>query len=69
MKVPEIIEKKVEDFAQNEKALLDKNFGETEARNRFIDPLFKALGWELEQTHLPRRLWDVHREYSQRDNS
>lgn len=69
MKVPEIIEQKVEDFAKNEKALLDPKFGETETRNRFIDPFFKALGWELEQTHLPRRLWDVHREYSQRDNS
>jgi predicted type IV restriction endonuclease len=69
MKVPEIIEQKVDDFAKNEKSLLDPKFGETETRNRFIDPFFRALGWELEQTHLPRKLWDVHREYSQKDNS
>lgn len=43
MKVPEIIEQKVEDFAKNEKALLDPKFGESEARNRFIDPFFTAL--------------------------
>jgi len=69
MKVPEIIEQKIEDFSKNEKSLLDTKFGETETRNRFIDPFFRALGWELEQTHLPRKLWDVHREYSQKDNS
>lgn len=56
-------------LCQKRKALLDPKFGESEARNRFIDPFFTALGWQLEQTHLPRKLWDVHREYAQRDNS
>jgi type I restriction-modification system DNA methylase subunit len=64
-----IIEQKVEDFLKNEKTYLSKTFQETEARNRFIDPFFQALGWQLDQTHLNRNLWDVHREYSQRDNS
>ncbi|MDH4263985.1 MAG: Eco57I restriction-modification methylase domain-containing protein, partial [Spirochaetia bacterium] len=65
----DIIEQKVEDFLKNEKTYLSKTFQETEARNRFIDPFFQALGWQLDQTHLNRNLWDVHREYSQRDNS
>jgi len=64
-----LIEQLVEDFSKNEAAYLSKNFNETEARTRFIDPLFKALGWEFEQNHLPFDYWDVHREYPQRDNS
>ncbi|MBP7736293.1 MAG: N-6 DNA methylase [Spirochaetes bacterium] len=64
-----LVEQKVEDFHKNEKMYLDKSFQETEARNRFIDPLFMALGWEFDQTGIQRRHWDVHREFSQRDNS
>ena len=59
----EIIEKKVEDFERNEKLYLSKSFQETEARNRFIDPFFQALGWEFDQTHIQRNQWDVHREF------
>jgi hypothetical protein len=65
MSPKDIISQKVEDFAKNEKVYKSKDFQETEARNRFIDPLFEALGWNLNQTNLPRKLWDVHREYSQ----
>ncbi len=65
----ELVEQKVADFQKNEKMYLDKSFQETETRNRFIDPFFKALGWEFEQTGIKRYLWDVHREYSQKDNS
>jgi len=69
MKNKEIIERKVEDFAKNEKTYLSKTFQETEARNRFIDPFFQALGWEFDQTSIQRKQWDVHREFSQKDNS
>ena len=64
-----LLEKKVEDFYRNEKELLSKTFQETESRNRFIDPFFEALGWDFHQTHLRKNQWDVHREFSQRDNS
>ncbi len=64
-----LIEQKVEDFNKNENIYLNKSFQETETRNRFIDPLFMALGWEFDQTGIQRRHWDVHREFSQRDNS
>ena len=61
------VEQKVEDFHKNEPHYLTKAFQETETRNRFIDPLFQALGWDFEQTHLPRDEWDVHREFSQKE--
>jgi len=64
-----VIEQKVDDFFKNEKEYLSKSFQETEARNRFIDPFFEALGWDFHQTNLKKDLWDVHREFSQRDNS
>ncbi len=64
-----LVEQKVDDFNKNESIYLSKAFQETETRNRFIDPLFTALGWELEQTNLNRQVWDVHREFSQRDDS
>ena len=64
-----LLESKVNDFAKNEKQYLNRTFGETENRVRFIDPLFKALGWEFEQTHISRHLWDVQREYAQRQRS
>jgi hypothetical protein len=64
-----LVEEKVNDFNKNERTYLSKNFQETEARTRFIDPFFTALGWELVQTNLNRKFWDVHREFSQRDDS
>ena len=65
----EAVYKLVDDFEKNERQYMSKSFQETEARNRFIDPFFTALGWELNQTSIARKFWDVHREYSQRDNS
>jgi len=65
----ETVHKLIEDFVKNESQYMSKGFQETETRNRFIDPFFTALGWELNQTEIARKFWDVHREYSQRDNS
>jgi len=65
----ETVHKLIEDFEKNESQYMSKDFQETETRNRFIDPFFTALGWELNQTEIARKFWDVHREYSQRDNS
>ena len=65
----ELLEKKVEDFSRNEKQYLSKGFGETENRDRFIDPFFKTLGWDFDQTHISRHLWDVHREYTQKQGA
>ncbi len=64
-----LVEQKVEDFHANVKYYTSKDFQEVEARSRFIDPFFQAFGWNFEQTNLPKHLWDVHREYRQKDNS
>ncbi len=64
-----LLEQKVNDFQKNEKMYLDRSFQETEIRNRFVDPFFQALGWEFDQTSMKRYLWDVQREYSQKDNA
>lgn len=64
-----LLEQKVEDFYNNEKIYLAKTFQETENRTRFINPFFQALGWEFEQTGIARQFWDVHQEFSQKDNS
>jgi hypothetical protein len=65
----EAVYKLVEDFEKNECQYMSKSFQEAEARSRFIDPFFTALGWELNQTDIAKKFWDVHREFSQRDNS
>lgn len=64
-----IVERLVNDFEQNERHYMSKDFQETEVRNRFIDPFFSALGWDFHQTNMAKIEWDVHREFSQRDNS
>jgi type I restriction-modification system DNA methylase subunit len=65
----EAVHKLVEDFKKNEREYMSKNFQETEVRTRFIDPFFTALGWEVNQTGIAKKFWDVHREFNQRDNS
>ncbi|MCL2704702.1 MAG: Eco57I restriction-modification methylase domain-containing protein [Spirochaetaceae bacterium] len=65
----ETIHNLVNDFEKNEQQYMSKNFQETETRSRFIDPFFTALGWDFHQTGIARKFWDVHREFSQRDNS
>ena len=47
-----LLEKKIEDFSANKNEYLSHSFHETSTRSRFIDPFFRALGWDLEQTHL-----------------
>jgi hypothetical protein len=65
----ETVQKLIDNFEKNESQFMSKSFQESEARNRFIDPFFVALSWELNQTCLQKKFWDVHREFSQRDNS
>lgn len=64
-----IVQKLINDFEQQEAYYTSKDFQETETRNRFIDPFFEALGWDFHQTNISKSEWDVHREFSQKDNS
>lgn len=65
----EIAKKLVSDFEKSESYYISKEFQEAEVRTRFIDPFFTALGWDFHQTDIAKVEWDVHREFSQRDNS
>ena len=56
MKPPESLKEKVEDFEKNESYYKSKDFSETEVRTRFIDPFFEALGWNLNQTNIQKKL-------------
>jgi type I restriction-modification system DNA methylase subunit len=64
-----IIYRLVGDFEKNEQQYMSENFQETEARDRFIDPFFTALGWDFYQTNIAKKFWDVHRESGQQVNS
>ena len=59
-----LIQQKVEDFSTNQADYMAQGFNETSARNRFIDPFFEALGWNLNQTDIKPHMWDVIREFS-----
>ena len=63
------VNKLVDDFEKNEGQYMAKSFQEAEARSRFIDPFFDALGWKTKQTDISSKFWDVHREVRQRVNS
>lgn len=65
----QIIEQLTADFLSNQENYLSEKFNETETRNRFIDPFFKALGWQFDQTGVSPDLWDVRREYLHKEGS
>jgi hypothetical protein len=45
---PAIILDLVERFERNSKAYKSGNYNETQVRREFIDPMFKALGWDID---------------------
>ncbi len=50
MKAPQEIIALVERFDQNLQAYQSGKYNETQLRREFIDPFFKALGWDVENT-------------------
>ena len=46
--LPTAVQDLVERFARNREALRSPGYNETQARREFIDPLFKALGWDVD---------------------
>jgi len=48
MSVPESIKQLVERFGANRGAYRSSKYNETQARREFIDPFFKALGWDID---------------------
>ncbi len=47
MPAPEIIGRLVSRFEQNHEQYRSPKYNETQARQEFIDPFFKALGWDI----------------------
>ncbi|MCU0447386.1 MAG: N-6 DNA methylase [Microscillaceae bacterium] len=61
------IEALVHKFAQNETLYKNRTYNETETRNEFLDPFWKALGWDLENTkRLPPAYKEVQVEKTQK---
>jgi len=48
MTVPKIIFELVERFDRNREAYRSAQYNETQLRREFIDPFFKALGWDID---------------------
>ena len=45
---PDAVKRLVDRFDQNRDAYLSGSYNETQLRREFIDPLFEALGWDVE---------------------
>ena len=50
MSAPKIILTLVENFERNVEAYRNGHYNETQTRIQFIDPFFKALGWDMDNT-------------------
>ena len=48
MKVPEEVIKLIERFDDNIDAYKSGRYNETQVRQEFINPFFKALGWDVQ---------------------
>jgi len=48
MSAPEIVKQLVETFAANLDAYKSGAFNEAQARIQFINPMFKAMGWDMD---------------------
>jgi hypothetical protein len=45
---PDAVKRLVDHFDQNRDAYLSGSYNESQLRREFIDPLFEALGWDVE---------------------
>jgi hypothetical protein len=50
MSVPQAVLALVENFERNLDAYRSGQYNETQVRRDFIDPLFKALGWDMDNS-------------------
>ncbi len=50
MPVPQEVIKLIENFERNLEAYRSGKYNETQVRRDFIDPLFKALGWDMDNS-------------------
>ena len=48
MTAPKEVKRLVERFRENREAYLSRDYNETQLRREFLDPFFKALGWDVD---------------------
>ena len=48
MPAPKEVQELVEKFSRNREAYTSAKFNETELRIQFLNPLFSALGWDMD---------------------
>jgi len=48
MTAPKEVKRLVERFRENREAYLSREYNETQLRREFLDPFFKALGWDVD---------------------
>jgi len=48
MSAPQEVSKLVKRFDRNRESYRSSEYNETQARREFIDPFFKALGWDID---------------------
>src|SRR5947207_14772584 len=48
MSVPQTVRELVERFERNKDAYRSTHYNETQLRREFLDPLFKSLGWDID---------------------
>jgi type I restriction-modification system DNA methylase subunit len=64
---PVVVEELVERFERNHQSYVGVHYNEAQTRREFIDPLFKALGWDVDNSLGYSELYkDVVHEYSLR---
>jgi hypothetical protein len=51
MAAPETVSKLVEQFEHNRESYERSGYNETQLRREFLDPFFKALGWDVDNEH------------------
>jgi len=57
MSAPETVQRLMERFEYNLPAYKSTEYNETQVRREFIDPLFKALGWDVDNEHGYAEQW------------
>jgi len=55
MPAPEEVVELTERFDRNRESYLSGQYNETQLRREFLDPLFMALGWDVERNNNARR--------------
>ena len=62
MAAPDAVNRLVERFDRDQSAYLNSAYNETQLRREFLDPFFKALGWDVDNAagHAPQYRDVVH---------